>query len=75
MPSLPNVQAQKGDADWLITMKALDWLSMFTKTKSVSDAMEIAKVHAKNGNNDDEKEDIVNHPKQIGDWINGCNFH
>ena len=25
--------------------------------------MTIANVHAKNGNNDDEKEDIVNHPK------------
>lgn len=38
---IPIVAHRKNRAGWLITMKARDWLSMFTKTKSVSDATKV----------------------------------
>lgn len=48
---IPIVAHRKNRADWLITMKASDWLSMFTKTTSVSDATKVCgEKMKKNGN-------------------------
>ena len=48
---IPIVAHRKNRADWLITMKASDWLLMFTKTKSVSDATKVCGKKVKKNDN------------------------
>ena len=48
---IPIVAHRKNRADWLITMKASDWLLMFTKTKSASDATKVCEENVEKNDN------------------------
>lgn len=48
---IPIVAHRKNRADWLITMKAGDWLSMFAKTKSASDATKVCEEKVEKNDN------------------------